>query len=321
MGLRPVTPEVVVSPDTDRELWLKERRAGLGGSDAAAALGLNPYLSPFTLWLDKTGQLTDEVEENEAMLMGKLLEPVIIKRYSTAHPEQKIHASPGLLRHPEIPFLLGTPDALIDEDGVLEAKAPGYDFAKEWDEDELPVRHRLQTYHYGILTGRTFGVVAAIIGGQRYEERPFEFSQDSADKYVERLDQWWTRHIVIGDPPDIDASESTTAALKALYDAYPGAVAYLPSDALQWAIRYWEEHAAAEAAKTRKDLAGNHLRQLLGNAEIGLTENDEAPVATWKESLVSRFNEAAHKTAHPDCHARFTRAVPQRTLRPTKKFN
>jgi len=41
--------------DMPREQWLELRRQGIGGSDAAAILGMNPWKSPMDVWLEKTG--------------------------------------------------------------------------------------------------------------------------------------------------------------------------------------------------------------------------------------------------------------------------
>ena len=45
-----------------RAEWLAARKAGIGGSDAAAIIGLNPFSSPLTVWADKTS--TDEPQED-----------------------------------------------------------------------------------------------------------------------------------------------------------------------------------------------------------------------------------------------------------------
>ena len=46
----------------DRQAWLAIRQRGIGSSDAAAAVGLSPYKSPLTLWLERTGrQLPEDV--------------------------------------------------------------------------------------------------------------------------------------------------------------------------------------------------------------------------------------------------------------------
>lgn len=42
-----------------RDEWLEVRKHGIGSSDAAAALGLNPYKSQLELWMEKTGRDTD----------------------------------------------------------------------------------------------------------------------------------------------------------------------------------------------------------------------------------------------------------------------
>ena len=38
----------------DRQEWLKLRKEGIGGSDAGAICGLNPYASPMSVYQDKT---------------------------------------------------------------------------------------------------------------------------------------------------------------------------------------------------------------------------------------------------------------------------
>ena len=42
--------------DMSRENWLAVRKQGIGASDAAAAVGLNPYQSQLELWMVKTGR-------------------------------------------------------------------------------------------------------------------------------------------------------------------------------------------------------------------------------------------------------------------------
>ena len=39
----------------NRTDWLKARRKGIGGSDAASVLGISPWKSNVQLWEEKTG--------------------------------------------------------------------------------------------------------------------------------------------------------------------------------------------------------------------------------------------------------------------------
>lgn len=48
--------KLVKTQELSRDDWLAIRRTGIGGSDAAAAVGLNPHMSALELWLDKTGR-------------------------------------------------------------------------------------------------------------------------------------------------------------------------------------------------------------------------------------------------------------------------
>ncbi len=47
---------LIKTKELPREEWLATRKQGIGGSDAAAAVGLNPYKSQLELWLEKTGR-------------------------------------------------------------------------------------------------------------------------------------------------------------------------------------------------------------------------------------------------------------------------
>ena len=45
---------LVKTTSLDRDQWLKVRKGGIGSSDAATAVGLNPYKSQLQLWMEKT---------------------------------------------------------------------------------------------------------------------------------------------------------------------------------------------------------------------------------------------------------------------------
>jgi len=48
--------KLVKTSDLSREDWLTVRKGGIGSSDAASAVGLNPYKSQLQLWMEKTGR-------------------------------------------------------------------------------------------------------------------------------------------------------------------------------------------------------------------------------------------------------------------------
>ena len=65
------------------EDWLKYRKMGIGGSDAGAICGLNPYSSAMQVFYDKTSAVTEE-EDKEAMRQGRDLEQYVAERFMEA---------------------------------------------------------------------------------------------------------------------------------------------------------------------------------------------------------------------------------------------
>ena len=66
--------------DMSREEWLEWRRGGIGGSDAATIVGLNPYRSRLELYADKLGMMPEK-EDSEAMRIGRDLEEYVASRW------------------------------------------------------------------------------------------------------------------------------------------------------------------------------------------------------------------------------------------------
>ena len=66
-----------------RPEWLEYRRKGLGGSDAAAGLGISPFRTARDLYYDKLGVVTADDQENwVAMEVGNLLEPLVARIFA-----------------------------------------------------------------------------------------------------------------------------------------------------------------------------------------------------------------------------------------------
>lgn len=94
--------------------WLAVRKQGIGSSDAATAVGLNPYQSPLELWMIKTGRDSAfQKEENSIgyapMHWGTQLEPLVAKQYQ-AHTGHRVRRVNAVLQHPEHPWMLANID-------------------------------------------------------------------------------------------------------------------------------------------------------------------------------------------------------------------
>jgi len=62
------------------EDWLKYRKQGIGGSDAGAICGLNPYVSPMSIFYEKTSSEVED-HDNESMRQGLDLEEYAVQRF------------------------------------------------------------------------------------------------------------------------------------------------------------------------------------------------------------------------------------------------
>jgi putative phage-type endonuclease len=100
--------------------WLALRENMLTASDAATALGVNPYETPDGLLIKKCGGR--KFQGNEATARGTLLEPIARDKYDAMF-NRKSHEI-GLVQHPKYPFLGGSPDGITEDGLLIEIKCP-----------------------------------------------------------------------------------------------------------------------------------------------------------------------------------------------------
>ena len=97
----------------DHQEWLKYRGSGIGSSEVATIVGLNPFETPYQLWRRKVG-IDPPVEENFAMRAGHILEPAVAKFWEDATGREVDLSSEGdwLIVDDAKPFLRVSPDRL-----------------------------------------------------------------------------------------------------------------------------------------------------------------------------------------------------------------
>ena len=145
---------VAKTTEITHEAWLAARRKGIGGSDAAAVVGLSRYSSPLDIWLQKTRR-KPATPDNEAMHWGRLLEPVVREEF-IRRTGLTVKECPYLMAHKDYPFMLANVDGIVSEkDGtkaVLEIKTTNSFTTAKDSEDGLPVEWYCQVQHYLAVT-------------------------------------------------------------------------------------------------------------------------------------------------------------------------
>ena len=67
----------------DNTGWLHLRKSGIGGSDAGAICGVNPFSNAMKVFKDKTSEEIEE-QDNEAIRIGHDLEDYVAQRFTEA---------------------------------------------------------------------------------------------------------------------------------------------------------------------------------------------------------------------------------------------
>ena len=296
----------------DRQAWLAIRQRGIGSSDAAAAVGLSPYKSPLTLWLEKTGrQLPEDVSGKEAVRWGTVLEPVLARVYAerTGCRVRRVNA---VLQHPGHAFMLANLDREVIGEvagpGVLEIKTAGWHTAPQW-EDGIPVACQCQVLHQLAVTGHAWAEVAVLIGGQDFRIYRIERDEEKIQDLTEREAQFW-QMVQQDQQPEPDGSNDAVNALSWLFPCDDGQTVDL-SDSPEFNQLFGDLlrlRQQKEAVELQESQLKQRLQATLGEATAGLFADGKI---TWKRSK-DRLAPDLDKLGqdHPDLLTLYVKPVP-----------
>jgi putative phage-type endonuclease len=304
----------------ERAAWLAQRRTGIGGSDAAAVLGLSPWVSAFRVWMEKTDSF-DAPPPTPAMEWGLRLEPVIREAFEDA---TGLRVNPGplqVLRHREHPWMVASLDGIVAQGGVYEGKT-----ASPWDDgwdgieaNIVPDHVVIQAQHYMAVADEPVCHGAVLIGGKDFHTFRIDRDEQFIADLIVAEGRWWETHVLGNTPPPIDGSDSTTEAIKNLFpDSTAGTEIDLPPTARDLIIEWTAAKARKKTAETDEDEAANKLRVLLGDSETGRVDGLRA--VTWKSHPQRRVNLDLLRGDYPDVAEACTETTTVRTLRPVKGF-
>jgi len=298
---------LVPTVDLPRKDWLEVRKRGIGGSDAAAAVGLNPYKSALELWLEKTGRdaqlpKIDPHDEESPTYWGNILEPIVAAHY-TKRTGRRVRKLNAVLQHPDpaLPWMLANIDREVTgcpEVQILECKTAGINGAKLW-RDGVPEYVQLQVQHQLAVTGKQAADVAVLIGGQTMEIHRIHRDNILIDRLIKLEAQFW-HYDETDTPPAADGTDSAELALRCLFPEDNGAV-----------LDFRQERNLsadfADLVQVRQTLAGHEkleallkqrIQQAMGNASKALFETGSV---TWKRAKDSAsFDLARLLIDHPE---------------------
>jgi putative phage-type endonuclease len=279
---------LVKTNDLSRDDWLTVRKTGIGSSDAAAAVGLNPYKSQLELWMEKTGRdvnlpKTDPNDETSPMYWGTLLESIVAAHY-TKRSGNKVRRINAVLQHPKESWMLANLDREVTgapDVQILECKTAGMNGARLWKEG-VPEYVQLQVMHQLAVTGKQAADVAVLICGQELQIHRIERDETMINRLVELERQFW-HYVETDQQPPADGSDSADVALRCLYPQDTGTTIDLSED-LEMSAAF-SDLLAVRQLLTQHGLLESQLKQKiqqrLGDATKAVFETGDV---TWKRS-------------------------------------
>lgn len=288
----------------DREHWLRERRKGLGASDAAAALGISEWATRNGLYLEKTGRLEPR-EATEATDIGNFLEDPIAQLFA-ARTGLRIEKAGVLMQHVDYDWMLATPDYVVIEDnepGSLQIKFRTAWASKDWQGDNLPDDTHVQVLHEMAVMGVSFAYVCALVGSSLKIKR-VERDDALIAQIIEAEKAFWFDHVVADVPPPLASGDCS------LMDQLFGVSA--PKKAIE---RDDLESVCADykAAKATLDTAEDEVKRLQAILKDAMQDAETMHCGkyrtSWKNQTSMRVDSKALKAKYE--------AIYEQCLRPS----
>ena len=306
--------KLVKTNDLSREDWLSVRRNGIGSSDAAAAVGLNPYKAQLALWMEKTGRddlfaPIDVNDESTPVYWGTLLEPIVAASYvkRTGNRVRKVNA---VLQHPDHPFLLANLDREIigvPEVQILECKTAGVQGARLW-KDGVPEYVVLQVQHQLAVTGKRAADVAVLIGGQELQIHRIKRDDLLIERLIQLEEVFWG-YVQSDVAPPVDGSDSADQALRRLYPNDVGSTVDFSQD-LEMSAAFSDLVAVRQTLDTQTKLEAllkQRIQQRMGEASKAVFETGDVTWRRCKDGVEIDLTKIL--TDHPDYQE--TYAIPR----------
>lgn len=305
--------------------WLEERKKTIGGSEIGAILGLNPWMSPYSLWAERTGRIP-AFDGNLQSKLGTFLEEFVAKLFEETSGKKVIRTN-YIYRNDDYPILHASPDRLlVGEDAGLEIKTTSAYNASKFKGVDFPGQYYAQAVQYMAVTQRRQWYIAVLIGNS-----DFRIYHLTRDKEVPRPD-FCVSSLFVDDgeiealykaatdfmyclqndiPPAMDASDATADALRTVYNMGGGAPKQLIGRE-GMVERYLQLKEQIAALVEEQDTIKNTLCADLGDSEVGTTGIHRV---TWKvKAGARRFDHKAAVAANPGLEMYYIEGKPSRTF-------
>ena len=278
------------------EEWKALRHKYIGGSDAAAVVGMNAWVSPLTLWAEKTGRLPG-FEGNLATEVGTYLEEFVAQKFAQ-ETGKKVRKCNQSWFNDQYPWAIANIDRdIVGEDAGLEIKTTSELNLKSFKGGEYPVNYYTQCQHYMMVTGAEKWYVAVLVLGKAFHV--FEIPRDEAyiATLIEAERAFWEEHVACKVPPLPTGSEADGEALNALYPAAEVEDAAMDLGGLEDIVNLRAMKVTArDALQEEIDEIDQQIKAEMGTFERGVSGHW---TVRWSNTESRRVDTKALKAKYP----------------------
>ena len=277
-----------------REEWLELRRGYIGGSDAGAVAGMNPYQGAYGVWLEKTGR-AQGFEGNLRTEVGTYLEDFVAELFER-ETGKRVRRKNRTLVNMLYPWACADIDRqVVGENAILECKTTNsLPAMRMFGRNEYPGQWYCQMTHYLAVTGADKAYLAVLIGGREFRTWELERNEEEIAALM-RIEEAFWQHVKDDTPPEAMAAD-TEAVNEQLGGADTIAETLDLTPSAELLRDYAEAEREADEADARLKELRNRICQALGEYETGMAEGFRV---SWKPTSRSTFDSKAFAKDHP----------------------
>ena len=300
---------LVSTKSIDHDEWLRWRRTGVSGSDAAAIVGLDRYRSPFDVYADKIG-LKPEQPDNEAMRQGRDLEGYVASRFCE-QTGKKVRRRNAILQHPEHPFMLANIDRwVVGENAGLECKTTSVLNPTKFSRGEYPANYYVQCMHYMAVTGADRWYLAVLVLNKAFYVFTIERDEAEIQALIDAEKDFWENHVLKQIPPAPDGSESTSELIKTMY---PEAKEHFTASLFGYEEKistYLNIDNQIKELERKREAIKQELQLAMDEAEIGRVQGY---IIEWKNQVRQTLDTQRLKKEQAEIYQQYLK--PAQTVR------
>lgn len=304
---------IAKTKDMDKKDWLMLRKNGIGGSDAGAVCGLNPYVSPLEVYFSKTCEGIDEgAPDNEAMREGRDLEDYVARRFMEASG-LKVRRANVMYASREHPFMIADVDRLVTgrENGItgLECKTASPYSAEKWKDGKIPAHYIMQCYHYMAVLDAQSWYIAVMVYGREFKYIKLERDEEIIQQLIRIEENFWNHNVMARVMPEPDGSDAAEAFINRHF-AESRKELSIPLKGFDEKLRRRGEITGIiSQLDTEKKKIEQEIKTYMDEAEYAENENF---FVSWKNSITNRIDTKRLKDEMPEVYTKFLNTVKNR---------